>query len=84
MNPRLIPDLQAFLSMMEKASFCGREDEFSRCFASFLDEVDQYLDNGRMSRDEPMDDDIVGEMEDFMNAHLPEKVRRNLKKLDEE
>ena len=83
-NPRVAPDIQSVLAMMEKASFCGRDEEFSRCLTSFLEEIDQYLDDGRMGRDEPMDSEIVGEMEEFMNEHLPEDVRKNLQKLDED
>ncbi len=79
-NPRLAPDIESFLSMMQKASFCGKDHEFSRCLSSFLEEVDEYLDNGRIA-EEPMDAEVVGEMEEFMNEHLPESVKRNLKRL---
>ncbi len=69
--------------MMQKASFCGKDEEFSRCLSSFLEEVDEYLDAGRMSRDDPMDTEIVGEMEEFMNQHLPKGLRETLRKLGE-
>jgi len=67
-----------FLSLAEKASFCGADKAFSRCLASFVEEFDQYLDDRRIAKD----DDIVGEMEEFMNQHLPAEVKRNLKKLE--
>lgn len=70
--------------MMEKVSFCGKDEEFSRCLTSFLEEIDTYLDDGRLQQDLPMDEEIVQEMEEFMNERLPENVRRNLKKLGEE
>lgn len=82
-RPGLAGDIADFLSIQEKASFCGKDLEFSRCLASFLEEIDTYLDDGRMA-EEPMDPEIIGEMEDFMNEHLPVSVRKNLKKLDEE
>ena len=44
--------------------------------------MDIYLDDRRLDRDEPMDDETVKEMEDFMDKHLDPKVRRSLKKLD--
>ena len=80
-NPRIAPDIQAFLSMMEKAELCRKDLEFSRCLAAFLEEVDNYLDDDRLGRDEPTDPAIVEEMEKFMNKHLPRGVRENLKKL---
>jgi len=83
-NPRVAPDIQSFLSMMEKASICGKDLEFSQCLSSFLEEVDQYLDDGRLAKDEPMDSETVEEMEKFMNEHLPGRVKRNLRKLKEE
>ena len=83
-NPRVAPDIQSFLSMMEKASFCGRDLEFSKCLASFVEEIDEYLDDGRMVREESIDPETVLEMEEFMNEHLPAHVKKNLKKLDED
>ncbi len=90
LNPRIAPDIQGFLSMMEKASWHHREAEFSRCLIAFLEEVDAYLDNGHLGRDEPGEpgeaEIILGtketqEMDEFMEAHLPASVRRNLKKI---
>jgi hypothetical protein len=83
-NPRVAPNIASFLTMMEKASFCGRDADFSKCLVSFLEEIDQYLDDGRMPRDLPMDDYTVGEMEEFMDDHLPASLRKQLKKLGEE
>jgi hypothetical protein len=83
-NSQLAPNIESFLSMMQKASFCGMEESFGRCLASFLEEMDIYLDDKRISRDDPMDTDIVGEMEEFMNEHLGPKIRKDLKKLGEE
>jgi hypothetical protein len=79
-NPRVSSDIATFLSLAEKASFLGADESFSRCLASFVEEFDIYLDDRRLSKD----DDIVGEMEEFMNQHLSPEVRRNLKKLGEE
>jgi len=81
LNPKLAPDIESFLSLMQKASFCGAEESFSRCLASFLEEMDNYFDNKRIERDDPMDSEIVEEMEDFMNEHLDSKILKNLKKL---
>ena len=69
--------------MMEKASFCGKDLEFSKCLSSFLEEIDQYLDDGRLSEDVPMDTETIEEMEEFMDEHLPAHVKRNLKKMNE-
>ena len=86
-NPRLAADIQSFLSMLEKADFCGKDLQFSTCLAGFLDEVDNYLDDNRLrtalelGEDLPMDEGTVREMEEFMDNHLPASVRRNLKKL---
>jgi hypothetical protein len=44
-----------------------------------VEEFDTYLDDRRIARE----DDVVGEMEEFMNQHLPPEVKRNLKKLGE-
>ena len=84
MNPKLAPDVESFLSMMQKASFCGQDENFSKLLGAFLEEMDMYLDDGRMARaDEelPMDEATVAEMEEFMNEHLPAEVLKSLKKI---
>jgi hypothetical protein len=79
-NPQVAPTIESFLSMMQKASFCWRDEIFSRCLVSFLEEMDSYLDDRRI-QGESMDTETVEEMEDFMDEHLDPKVRQHLKKL---
>lgn len=67
--------------MMEKASFCGKDSEFSSCLASFLEAVDDYLDDQRIQRDEPMTKEVREKMETFVLAHLPKAVQKNFRKL---
>lgn len=47
-----------------------------------MEEIDHYLDDGYLQREEPMDRETVAEMEEFMNERLPKEVRKNLKKLE--
>lgn len=82
-NPRLAPSIEGFLAMMQKASFCNQDEDFRGCLNAFLEEVDIYLDDGRLGRadSEVVDEAVDEEIESFVNDHLPASMRAQLKRL---
>ncbi len=63
----MLPQVQAFLSILEKAHNAGLGRQFGRFTDAFIDEVDAYIDENLWSLSE-----LVLEMEDFMN-HMDRK-----------
>ena len=45
-------DIQRFLSVMQKAHYQGKDVQFSLCLAAMVEEVDAYLDDERLGREE--------------------------------
>lgn len=52
-NPRIAPQLQRFLSMMEKAYLLAADETFGRCLEAFAEEMDVYLDDRRLGQADP-------------------------------
>ena len=81
-DPHLAPDIAGLLSMMEKAAFCGKSEDFSRCLNFFLEEIDTYLDDGRLGEEDEETARISQGLEEFMDSHLPKEVKQALRRLD--
>lgn len=78
-DPKLVADLTGFLAVMEKAGIYQQGHVFSRVLATFLEEVDGFLDDQR-ARQEP---DLTEEGDEFVEEHLPPGVKANLRKVGE-
>lgn len=54
-DPRVAPQIERFLSLMEKSYFLASEEAFGRFVEAFAAEVDAYLDNRQLGKVNPED-----------------------------
>ena len=66
----MLPQIQAFLSMLERAHDAGLQHQLDQLIDAFVDEVSNYIDERLLALDE-----LAFEMEGFMDD-MNEKKRK--------
>ena len=80
-DPRIAPQIERFLSVMEEAYFLSTEEPFGRFVEAFAAEVSAYLQDRQVGRINPEDPasmtwDEVRELEDTINEMNKKKDRK--------